>query len=29
MLRSEAESLRGALDDINRRIQELDKNPEE
>ena len=29
MLRSEAESLRGALDDINRRIQELEKNPEE
>jgi hypothetical protein len=29
MLRSEADSLRGALDDINRRIQELEKNPEE
>jgi hypothetical protein len=29
MLRSEADSLRGALDDINRRMQELEKNPEE
>jgi hypothetical protein len=29
MLRSEADSLSGALDDINRRMQELEKNPEE
>ncbi|HDR15608.1 MAG TPA: hypothetical protein ENN79_09055 [Desulfobacteraceae bacterium] len=28
MLRNEAESLRGALDDINQRMQELEKNPE-
>jgi hypothetical protein len=29
MLRSEAESLRGALDDINRRMQELEKSHED